>query len=195
METVVNERWFEPGAPGGCDFAPEVRAGSLKKGERRLTGPQTALQMQNVEVLYAGDGNLKFSQRQAYPIRWLKRRYGLFRNYPAIVAAEPLLTCVMAEFSNFRKSIGSPVQEFVLPIIPRTATLSRNNRLSSQELSEISGYHNKAGEWGWAKNYTAQIQLGRRVGWQVEAGPIEVATNHAHPVVRQRAMDGLEYWP
>ena len=84
----MNERWFEPGAPGGSGSASDTRAGSPKKGERRLTGPQTALQMQNVEVLYAKDGNLKSSPQQAYPIRWLKRRYGLSRNYAAFVAAE-----------------------------------------------------------------------------------------------------------
>jgi hypothetical protein len=84
----MNGRQFGPGKPGSRDAARQHREASSENQERRLTGPRAALQVQYKKMLYTTDDNIKTSERQAYPIRLLKQRYGLSYNYAAFVAAE-----------------------------------------------------------------------------------------------------------
>jgi hypothetical protein len=88
MERIMIDRQFEPGKPGWSDCAPQHRGGTPTTEERRQAGPPATLD-QNIEQAFDGTEDIdKNLQQQAYPIRLLKRRYGLSHNYAAFVAAE-----------------------------------------------------------------------------------------------------------
>ena len=79
---------FPPGQPGRGVPVPRHCAGTPKSRERHLTSPQTTLAAQILKILNSSDGTSKLRQQQAYPVRWLKERYGLSGNYVAFVADE-----------------------------------------------------------------------------------------------------------
>ena len=83
----MNGRQFGPGKPGSRD-ARQHREASSQNQEPHPTGPRAALHVQYEKMLYTTDNTAKPWQRQAYPIRGLKRRYGLSQNIAVLLAAE-----------------------------------------------------------------------------------------------------------
>ena len=84
----MNHREFEPGEPGQGDPDPRQRPGTPRKEERRLTGPQAALD-ENVENPLDEDNDTRSRvQEQSYPVRWLRAHYALSGSLAAIIAAE-----------------------------------------------------------------------------------------------------------
>lgn len=79
---------FEPGKPGRDDPASLQYAGASLNKERRQAGTPATLEENLEKTLNAGDSTGRSSKQQAYPVRWLTRRYGLSSNYAAIVATE-----------------------------------------------------------------------------------------------------------
>jgi hypothetical protein len=79
---------FEPGEPGRDVSVPRQSAGTSENRKHPLTGPQ-GMPEENIEkTLDAMNNTGKPWQRQAYPIRLLKRRYGLSQNFAVLLAAE-----------------------------------------------------------------------------------------------------------
>jgi hypothetical protein len=79
---------FAPKEPALGVPVPQLRGGAPNNEERRQAGPPATLD-QNIEQAFdVAQGSCKHLERQADPIRWLKQRYGLSRNYAAVVAAE-----------------------------------------------------------------------------------------------------------
>jgi hypothetical protein len=84
----MNERQFKLRESGQDVAGPQHRKGIPQNEERRQAGPPATLD-QNIEQAFdVTEGTGKSLRRQAYPIRLLKRRYGLSHNYAAFVAAE-----------------------------------------------------------------------------------------------------------
>jgi hypothetical protein len=78
----------EPGESGRNVLVPRQSAGTPKVGKHPLTGPQRMLDENIGKTIDTTDNIGKPRQRQAYPIRLLKQRYGLSQNYAAFLAAE-----------------------------------------------------------------------------------------------------------
>jgi hypothetical protein len=78
----------EPGEPGRGVPVPQQRAGTAESRKHSLTGPQGTLEANIKKTLDRRDGTLKVRQRQAYPVRWLRQRYGLSQNLAFLLAAE-----------------------------------------------------------------------------------------------------------
>jgi hypothetical protein len=84
----MDERRFAPVEPGPRVPVPQHRGGTLKSEERRQAGPPATLDQGIEKAFDITENTRKDRQRQAYPIRVLKRRYALSGSYAAIVAAE-----------------------------------------------------------------------------------------------------------
>jgi hypothetical protein len=85
---TMNERQFEPGEPGSCDPAWDHRGGTPEKAERRQAGTPATLVGNIDNAIDEIDDSVKRRLEQSYPVRLLKQRYGLSRNYAAFIAAE-----------------------------------------------------------------------------------------------------------
>jgi len=88
MERTMNERQFGPVKSGSEIPVPQRGAGTPQNRERPLNGPQEALKGDIENTFDVDDNTGKILEPQAYPIRWLRQRYRLSRNYAAFVAVE-----------------------------------------------------------------------------------------------------------
>ena len=80
------DREFESGRSG--PGVPLPRRGGMRKTEEHRRAGTPAMPEGSIDnAIDNTDNTGKRPQRQAYPIRVLKRRYVLSRNYAAIVAA------------------------------------------------------------------------------------------------------------
>jgi hypothetical protein len=88
MESTMNGRQFEPGETGSGDPARQHHAASPEnRSAARLVLGQRSKCSTN-KMLYKKDDTVKTWQQQVYPIRWLKRRYGLSQKFALLLAAE-----------------------------------------------------------------------------------------------------------
>jgi hypothetical protein len=88
MEKTMNDREFEPAESGQDYSVPPQRPGSPQNKERRLTGPQAALD-ENVEnPLDEEDVTRNRPREQSYPVRWLRAHYAVSGALAAIIAGE-----------------------------------------------------------------------------------------------------------
>jgi len=85
---IMHSRKFEPVESGQTASAPQHRGGTSKNEERRQAGTPATLEGNIDNAIDATDDTGKRLQRQAYPIRLLKQRYGLSHNYASFVTAE-----------------------------------------------------------------------------------------------------------
>jgi hypothetical protein len=81
-------RQFGPADPGQVASAPQHRGETPKKGERRQAGTPATLDRNIEKAFDETEDTGKHPQRQAYPVRWLKRWYGLSQNFAVLLAAE-----------------------------------------------------------------------------------------------------------
>jgi hypothetical protein len=88
MRGTMKKQTLQPVEAGLGIPVPHPRGGTLKNEERRRAGPPATLYEGIEQAFDVSKGNGKALERQAYPIRWLKQRYGLSPTYAAIVAAE-----------------------------------------------------------------------------------------------------------
>jgi hypothetical protein len=88
METTMLSGNVEPANPGWGDPAPRNRGGTPEKVERRQAGTPATLVGNIDNAIDEIDDTGKRRLEQSYPVRLLKQRYGLSRNYAAFIAAQ-----------------------------------------------------------------------------------------------------------
>jgi hypothetical protein len=101
-------------------------------------------------------------------------------------------------YTDFKKYIGTPFQEYILPIIPVSAKLSPNSGISPQMLGKIPGrYHLLEHHWvgfgGWQSNRPTQTQLERWELHQLDTGPTAMGLITGEIVVIDCDSDDAEY--
>ena len=84
----MNKRRFEPGETGSRDPARQHRVPSPSNEERRQAGTPATLDRNIEKAFDETEDTGKHPQRQADPVRWLKRWYGLSQNFAVLLAAE-----------------------------------------------------------------------------------------------------------
>jgi len=84
----MNGRQFEPGETGSRNPARQHRVASSSNEERRQAGTLATLDRNIEKPFDETEDTGKHPQRQAYPVRWLKRWYGLSQNFAVLLAAE-----------------------------------------------------------------------------------------------------------
>jgi hypothetical protein len=84
----MQSRQFEPAEPGQAASAPQHRAETLEKEERRQAGTPATLEGNIDNAIDENQNTVNGAQAQGHAIRWLVAHYPISANVAAIIANE-----------------------------------------------------------------------------------------------------------